>query len=194
MYGETNQEKRQVAVMEAAFQQGYVTKANDLKNLAQLYYLNGAPFKAAQLMEKSLAEKKLDENLKNLEFLAQAWSNAKEYEKAIPVLEQAAKLSGKGDNYSRLAQVYLNMEQWDKVITYGKKAMDKGVVKNMGHLQVSLGMAYFNLKKFNSSIRYFEMAAKDKKVKKVALQWIKYVSKEKEKQQKLVAALDTKIR
>lgn len=38
MYGELGEEKKQLAIMEAAYQQGYVEKGADVFNLAQLYY------------------------------------------------------------------------------------------------------------------------------------------------------------
>lgn len=38
MYGELGMEKHQIAIMEAAKQQGYLEKASDIFNMAQLYY------------------------------------------------------------------------------------------------------------------------------------------------------------
>ena len=40
MYGELDQEEEQFAIMEAAYQQGYVTSAGDTFNMAQLYYFH----------------------------------------------------------------------------------------------------------------------------------------------------------
>lgn len=45
MYGEIGEEDKQLAVMEAAWQAGFVTKAQDLVTLAQLYRYHGAPYK-----------------------------------------------------------------------------------------------------------------------------------------------------
>ncbi|MCW8864655.1 MAG: hypothetical protein OQK22_07175, partial [Colwellia sp.] len=49
MYGEVGEEDKQVAVMEAAYQAGYITKSSEIMTLAQLYQFHGAPYKAAKL-------------------------------------------------------------------------------------------------------------------------------------------------
>jgi hypothetical protein len=50
IYGEVGEEEKQVAVMEAAYQAGYITKSSEIITLAQLYQFHGAPFKAAKLL------------------------------------------------------------------------------------------------------------------------------------------------
>lgn len=181
MYGEIGDTKKQLAVMEAAYQQGFVTKASDLKTLAQIYYLNGAPYKAANLLKQAISDGTLNASLKNLEFLAQAWSSAKEFDKAIPVLKQAAQVSTDGNAYARLAEVYVSEENWSQVILNGKKALDKGQLKHPGNVNIALGMAYFNLKKFEQSKAEFAKAAEHQKLNKMASQWMSYVAKEENK-------------
>ena len=44
---------------------------------------------------------------KNLKLLADSWRMAQEIDKAIPVLEQAAKMSKEGDTYILLGNLYL---------------------------------------------------------------------------------------
>lgn len=187
MYGEIGETKKQLAVMEAAYQQGFVTKASDLKTLAQIYYLNGAPYKAANLLKQAIDDDILNASLKNLEFLAQAWTSAKEFDKAIPVLKQAAQVSNDGNAYARLAEVYVNTESWSQVIANGKKALDKGELKNPGNVNIALGMAYFNLKKFDQSKAEFAKAAEHQKLNKMASQWMSYVAKEENKWTQLAA-------
>ncbi|NVJ59467.1 MAG: hypothetical protein HWE27_03705 [Gammaproteobacteria bacterium] len=193
MYGEVGEEAKQMAVMEAAHQQGYVTKGTDLKNLAQLYYMNGAPFKAAKLMDEAFESDKLEKSLKNLEFQSQAWMVAKEFDKAIPVLEEVASQSDSGDAYGQLAEVYVNQEEWIKVIEYGEKALDKGQLKDSETVHIAMGMAYFNLKQYDRSTDQFTQAKSNEKFGKMAEQWIAYVSKEKSKRQQLVMEFGEEI-
>ena len=63
MYGEIGEERKQLAVMESAYQQGYIEKGSDIFNLAQLYYYHQVPYKAARLMEEAFDNGKLDKNL-----------------------------------------------------------------------------------------------------------------------------------
>ena len=50
---------------------------------------------------------------------------AKEQEKAVPVMAQAAELSDDGELDAQLAQIYLNMEDWDNAISAAEKAIEK---------------------------------------------------------------------
>ncbi|MCW8878348.1 MAG: hypothetical protein OQJ89_08480 [Kangiellaceae bacterium] len=183
MYGEINQTEKQLAVMEAAYQQGFVTKKNDFQTLAQLYFFNGTPYKAAKLLSEQLNEGVLDKDIKTLRFLAQAWTTAKEDEKAIPVLKQAADLSEDGNMDARLAEILLNLEKWDDAIKAARSAQNKGQLDNPGNINVALGMAYFNKKQFDKAIIEFKKAKKQKKVEKMANQWLQYVETEKRKQE-----------
>lgn len=191
MYGEIGEEHKQLAVMEAAYQQGFVTKEGDLINLSQLYYLNGAPYKSARLLEKGIADEVISKSLKNMEFLAQAWTVSKEYEQAIPVLKEAASLANDGNLYARLTEVYVNLEQWTDAVQFGRKAVKKGKLKNPGNVNVAMGMAFFNLQNFEQSIQQFEQAMEYNKVKKTAEQWKSYVAKEYQNQQQIMEAIGT---
>ncbi len=111
MYGEINQEDKQLAVMEAAWQAGYITKSADVLTLAQLCRFYDVPFKAAKLLQKAIDNGVVTAQVKHLALLAQAYIAAKDDEKAIPVLIKAASISDNGQFDGQLAQAYLNVEQ-----------------------------------------------------------------------------------
>lgn len=179
MYGELGQEKKQLAILEAAYQQGFVTKSGDLFNLAQLYYYHQVPFKAAAIMEQGIDSGKIENNLANLTFLSQSWSAAKENEKAVPVMVAAAAMSPSGELDAQLGQMYLNMEQFDKAIESSQTALEKGDIRNQGTTYLVLGMAYFNQGLYNSALDNLAKAEEFKNSQVVAKQWAKYVSSEK---------------
>jgi tetratricopeptide (TPR) repeat protein len=185
MYGQLEQEDKQLAIMEAAYQQGYVSKKSDVKTLAQLYYYSGAPYKSAKVMSEFLEKGTLDKDVKTLKFLAQAWVSAKHHEKAIPVLEEAASISDDGNTHAELARVLVNLERWQEAIEVAGNAKKKGSLKNPGNLDIAVGMAYFNQKKFDLAISSFQKASQHDKVKKSASQWIQFVKTEKQKEEQM---------
>ncbi|EWH11514.1 hypothetical protein DS2_03360 [Catenovulum agarivorans DS-2] len=180
MYGELGLEDKQLAMMEVAYQQGFVTKRADILTLAQLYVYHQVPVKGALLLDKAIEEGKVEQNVKNLKFLAQAYTLAKEDEKAVPVLAKAAELSTDGNLDAQLGQTYLNMEKWQLAIQSTQKAIEKGQLDDMGKAQLVLGMAYFNLKQYDKSLKALQVASEHNSSKMMAKQWQKYVSKEKE--------------
>lgn len=184
MYGEIGEEDKQVAVMEAAYQAGYITKSSEIMTLAQLYQFHGAPFKAAELLNEAIEQGTVVAQEKSLDLLARAYLDAKEPNKAIKVLKQLSQLADSGKYDALLAQTYLNIEQWKKAIIYADKAIAKtnenSEASYLGNMYLAKGMANFNLKEFKSSLAAFVKAEKLPKIKKTAQQWAKYVEREQE--------------
>lgn len=182
MYGEVGEEDKQVAVMEAAYQAGYITKSSEIMTLAQLYQFHGAPFKAAELLNEAIEKGTVVAQEKSLDLLVRAYLGAKEPSKAIKVLKQLSELADSGKYDALLAQTYLNTEQWQQSIIYADKAIAKSNEYSdgtyLGNMYLTKGMANFNLKEFKLSLAAFVKAEQLPKIKKTAQQWVKYVERE----------------
>jgi hypothetical protein len=178
MYGELEQEQKQLAVMEIAEQKSFVATGSDMFNLAQLYYYHQMPYKAAAIMQKAIDVGKLPENERNLTFLAQSWNLAKETEKAIPVMLAAAKLSETGELYAQLGQMYLNMDQWTQAITTSQQAIEKGGLRNEGMSHLVIGLAQFNVGEYNEALNQLAKAQEYDSSRGMAQQWSKFVEGE----------------
>lgn len=185
MYGELGQEKQQLAILESAYQQGYVKSAGDINNLAQLYYYHGAPFKGAELLEKAMNDGVLEKSLRNMKFLAQSWTLAQEQDKAIPVLLAAADMSDDGELNAQLGQLYLNMEKWSEAIAETEKALQKGGLSNPGTAYLVMGMALYNQEDYVASMHNLGLAEQYDTSKNMAKQWKRYVLAEQTSASKL---------
>ncbi len=178
MYGELEQEKKQLAAFEIAYQRGFVTSASDTFNLAQLYYYHGAPYKGARLMEQAIKSGLLDENLRNLKFLAQSWQLAQENEKAIPVMQQASEMSADGELDAQLALLFYNTEKYSMAVDAAKRALEKGSLNRQGDTHMVLGLSYYNQKRFPEALEQLSLAESFNSSRAAARQWAKYVEKE----------------
>ena len=186
MYGEISEEDKQLAVMEAAWQAGYITKSTDIITLTQLYLFHEVPYKAATLLEDAISQGVVIAEEKYLALLAQAYVSAKNDEKAIPVLTKAAEIAETGKFDAQLAQAYLNLEKWTLAIKSAEAALTRGGIdEQAGNMYLVKGMANFNLKRFDQALLAFTAAQKIKKVKKMAQQWYQYVEREQGHQARL---------
>ncbi|TKB44476.1 tetratricopeptide repeat protein [Thalassotalea mangrovi] len=185
MYGEIGEEDKQLAVMEASWQAGYITKEEDIMTLAQLYVYHQLPFKAATLLQGAMDDGSLTVNLQRLQLLAQSYMLAKEDDKAIPVLVRASKISDTGEFDAQLAQAYLNLEQWQQAIDAAEQALNRGGIDNVGDMHLAMGIGHFNLKRFEQSLLAFAQAEEIADVAKTAQQWSQYVEREKGYQMQL---------
>lgn len=176
VYGQLEQNKKQLAVLEAAYQQGYVTKPSDIRNLAQVYYLNELPYEAVKLMEKSFAEGVLDRNLSNQKFYAQSLMQAKEYDAAITAYQTAAEFGDAGDMLAQAAQLAINKDANQKALQLAEQALAAGDVKNPGNLHLVIGMAYVNTRDYQQALAAFKRAADYQGSKTAAQQWAKYAT------------------
>jgi tetratricopeptide (TPR) repeat protein len=188
MYGEIGKEDKQLAVMESSWQAGYVTKSTDIITLVQLYRYHNVPIKAANLLAEAIETGKVFAQEKYLDMLAQAYIAAKDDDKSIPVLMQAAEIADTGKFDAHLAQAYLNLEKWQLAIISADKALTRGELDSdyiVGNMYLVKGMAAFNLQKFEQSLLAFDQAKKVKSSAKTAKQWFHYVEKEQGAKQKL---------
>jgi tetratricopeptide (TPR) repeat protein len=105
---------------------------------------------------------------------------AQEIDKAIPVLEKAAKISKDGETYVLLGNLYLSEDKLKQAVDAIKKGIKKGKLKKISQAHLTLGQAHFELQNFDEAKKQFRMAArdKDKKIKKTANNWIKYTESE----------------
>tara|TARA_B110000211_G_scaffold233854_2_gene301292 strand:- start:1326 stop:2645 length:1320 start_codon:yes stop_codon:yes gene_type:complete len=185
MYGEVGQEDKQLAVMEAAWQAGHISKESDVMTLAQLYRFHQVPYKAAVLLEQAIANGTVVASEKSLAALAQAYIAAKEDEKALPILTQAAEIADTGKFDMQLAQAYLNLERWQEAITSANKALLRGGISREGDMYLVIGMAKFNLQAFDDALIAFTQAQKIPQSTKTAKQWFHYVEREQGQHERL---------
>ena len=114
-------------------------------------------------------------------YLAQAWQLAGNFDKAIEPLANAASLAEDGNTYIRLAQLHISQSHWNDAEKALSMALDKGELKNKPNAYLLLGMARFNQKRFDDARTAFRTAGKDKKMSKLASQWMTYARSEQEK-------------
>ncbi len=177
-HSELEDTMKQLVIVEALYEAGFLKTANHITNLANLYLLHETPYKAATLLDSEMEKGVVPENERNLRLLSQAWYTAREDEKSIPPLAQAAQLSGDGELYIRLAQSHLNLENWNEAVSAIRSGLQQGGVKRDDTANVMLGMALFNLKRYEEARTAFQRASRDERSRRAAQQWINYVDSE----------------
>lgn len=89
-------------------------------------------------------------------------------------------MSKDGESYVILGNLYLSEDRVDEAVDAIKKGLEKGKIKNMSQVYLTLGQAYFELQEFDEAKKNFRIAARDKKkkIKTQANNWIKYTENE----------------
>jgi tetratricopeptide (TPR) repeat protein len=185
VYSELGETKKQLALVEVLYEKGHLTNPVHIVNLANLYLLHESPYKAAAMLDREVKAGLVPSNVRNLRLLSQAWYTAREDDKAIPPLRQAAELSDDGELFVRLAQSHINLEQWREAVTAVQQAINAGGLDREDQAYIMLGMGHFNLKQFTLARRAFQSAVRmgDDRSRRAAQQWIAYVDSEVRRQE-----------
>ena len=195
VYGQLGRERDYMITLKAAHAKDFLDKESEYKALAQLLLLNKNPYWAAEVLisgqkkmitivDEETEEEKIvpvvKDTEKNLKLLADSLRMAQEIDRAIPVLEKSASMSKDGESYVLLGNLYLSEDKVNEAVASIKKGLEKGKIKNLSQVYLTLGQAYFELQEFEEAKKNFRIAARDKKkkIKTQANNWIKYTENE----------------
>jgi len=186
MYGQMEENNHRLASLDILYLDKALTKNRDLLSLAYLYLGADVPYRAAQIIEQGIEQKIIESDAKNLELLGGAWQQARETQKALEPLQQAAIKSDTGEIWSRLAMVYLDLDENAQAVKAARNALKKGQLKYPSYTQMTLGNALVNLNCYRKATDIFAKAAENKKSEKTAKQWRTYVLGEADRRDSLI--------
>ena len=178
VYNELDDQKKMTAMYQAMYDQGLLNLESEIVTLASLQMSQDNPYKASTIMEKGINAGTLKKDLKNYRVYSQSLYLAREYEKSLGPLAQAAKLAKDGKLYDQLGQSYIALNRWNEADSALTSALNKGGLSNAGQTLISQGLVRYEQKKYESAKAAFNRATKYPKAATAALRWIKYVDSE----------------
>ncbi len=190
VYGQMEDQRKQLNVLELAYLQGYLEKETELLTYASLLLNEDLPMRAAKVLQKGLDDGIIISTLDHWRLLAQAWTLAQEHEKAIPALTRAAELSEDGKLDIILAQSYMNLGRWSEAVAAARNGIRKGGLDRTDQAQVMIGQAFFEMEQFDDARQAFQAAQADRRSRQLAAQWLSYIDSEEDRQAKLAEALE----
>ncbi|SDL71047.1 hypothetical protein SAMN05661010_02375 [Modicisalibacter muralis] len=151
-----DQPGRAAAIWEAAWRRGVLTSDADLLQLIRLHIAGGTPARGGEYLAEALASDRLDDSLENARLLAEAWSAARQRDKAIKAWREVAKRSGRAEDWQRLGELAYGWGRWRVAAEALSQASEAGgdVARN-GLLE---GVAYIELGKRQAARRALEAA------------------------------------
>ena len=194
IYGQEGQERLQLNTLQAAYAADFFETETDFTNLAGLLMQREAPFKAAKILRDGLDREIVKRSARNLQSYGQAWQLAQEVDEAIPVFEEAAKLSDDGKIYERLAYLYMEDDQYKQCVSSATGALDKGGLRKIQTMHIVKGMCEFNQNKLKTARKSFVSCRsesrkdKDNNNVRICAQWITFIDREATRQAQLAAA------
>jgi tetratricopeptide (TPR) repeat protein len=176
IYGAREDYDHSLAAQQVAYLQGLLTDDKELRRLARSYVYNGLPYPAAHVLEKGLKDGTVEKDADVYELLANSWIAAREYERSLPPLREAAERSDDGKLFLRIGQVHLQREEWDAAAENLQHGLEKGGLDSPGSAHLLLGIAHYNAKRVEAARASFQLAHKYEPTRAEADRWIEHLA------------------
>jgi tetratricopeptide (TPR) repeat protein len=172
---QANKSREAFEVNKIMYLNGMLTKESELLALVQYYSYYEVPYRGAKILEREMNGGRISKSQKNLQLLADMWRQAREYEKAIPVLTLAAKAASNGRLYEQLGEAYYSEARYAEAESAFRKALSKGGLKKPGNIYVLIGNSLFERDKPREAIAEFKKGLPFSYSRKTAAGWIKFI-------------------
>ncbi len=175
-YLELEDDKRALDTMMLSYTNGMLTNPTRILAVAQLNMMHDMPYTAGSILDEEIAKGALESDEKNLKLLLQAWLSAREYDRAVDVINRLEPFAEDGEYFLRAAQIYNETGAWEKVVDNASKALDAGL-ENPEDALLLAGSAYTELDRFDDATRVFGRVRSmgDKDDRRNAESWIAFI-------------------
>ena len=142
-YFQADEERKAFEVQKAMYLAGILQTEDEIMRVVNFYNRFNAPYQAAKILEKEINQGRISKTYERLELLANLYQVAREYQRAIPVIEEAAELSDNGQMFERLGRSYSEIQDWEKADVALTRAIAKGGLKDVGLAWVLIGQSRY---------------------------------------------------
>ena len=175
VYYGSESEELSLAGLELAYENDVLDKEKDYIDLARYFMYKELPIKAIDVLNDGINIKKVKQNRKNYEFLADAYFLAKDRVKGIDALIKAEALEKDADLSYKIARFAFENEDWSKAITYFSQAKKQGYEKYPGRLELLLGISYFEISNYEEALASLNESLEFDSSNSAAEGWISYI-------------------
>lgn len=176
VYYGSESEELSLAGLELAYENDVLDKEKDYIDLARYFMYKQLPIKAIDVLRDGIKIKKVNQNRKNYEFLADAYFLAKDRVKGIDALIQAEAIEKDADLSYKIARFAFENEDWSKSITYFLQSKKQGYKKYPGRLELLLGISYFEISKYEEALVFLNESIQFDASNSAAEGWINYIN------------------
>lgn len=142
-YFQAGEDRKAFEVQKAMYLAGLLQTEDELMRIVNFYNTFDVPYASAKILEKEMNAGRISRSYQRLELLANLYQVAREFDRAIPVIEQAAQMAPDGKMYERLGRSYSELQNWAEAEDALIKAIDKGGLANTGLAWVLVGQSRY---------------------------------------------------
>lgn len=170
-YQAANNEKKAVAANELAYAQGVLDEKEKVQLARMLLYME-APWRAARMLEREMANGGISRTADNLHLLADSYLLAREREAAAKKFGEAAAVADNGEYYYRQGQILADLENWEAAIEVLQQAVNKNDFDELAEAQLLLGIAAYKQERDDLAKPALQKAIESGRLREQAGYWL----------------------
>jgi tetratricopeptide (TPR) repeat protein len=178
LYHSLKDDTRSLALLELAWQQGFLSEPQELLGLFSAYLSAGVPHKAARLLEASLRNGVLASKAEHWRLLGEGWLQAREMDKALGVMRSTASMSRQPNDYLRLAELAAQMHAWKEVLQAVAQVQSADNPQRPGRARLLEAIAHYHLGDLEAAKATFGAAGKHLALRQEAQVWLDFLASE----------------
>ncbi len=164
-----------LASLKIAFDLNVLDKESTVKSLIQLCVMRGIPEHGGRLLEAAMEKKLLPDDETYMEMLAQAWVEAREYDRAVGTYSQMGERFSSGESWMKVANIHVDATDWADAEAAVAKALKYPLDEDdKGKAYLLLGIAKVEQGEFKSGKEALRKARTFKKTERGAANWMNY--------------------
>lgn len=185
LHGQLEQPLKQAALLEALHDGGRLEQDLLHRSLGSLLLREDNAYRAAEVLETLVRRdapasedpEKVRLRGADQQLAAQAWLQAHEQERAMPLLEMAARSKTEGKTFLLLAQAHLDLGHWDEAADAAARAVSLGDLARPDQAQMLRGLALVKAGRDAEAMAAFQNARTDERSRKSAEAWLSFLAK-----------------
>jgi tetratricopeptide (TPR) repeat protein len=177
VFFELRRQQEALAVLALAERQGFFDTARQYRNLSDVYRMLEIPYKAGQVYDSAMSRGIVPRDAATLEYLADNWIMAREWDRAETTMLAAAERASGGRLWQRLGQVYMEQDRWQDAVSALTRAIANGVDDSHA-AHYFLGVAAFNAGDATRAQEALRVATRGGRHQAAARQWLEHVRME----------------
>ncbi|WP_420431511.1 hypothetical protein [Hyphobacterium sp.] len=173
----TNNESGAFEANKLMYLNGMLNEEREIVRLAQYYSYFEYPYRGAVILEREMNAGRVARSREHLEILANMWRQAREYERAIPVLEAVAR-QGDGEDYLRLAEALYQENRLAEAETAFETAINRGGLNRPGDAIALLGTVRYEQDNRQGALQAFRQCGQYSYSRRTCNGWVEFITNE----------------
>jgi len=155
---------------------GLFAECSELYRLAQYYSFYDNPYRGATILEREINAGRCEGNVDQLRTLANMWRQAREFDRATPVLERLANQTGEGEWSLKLAEAHFELNNLSAAEAAFEQAIARGGLDQPGTAWALLGTVRYQRGNEQGALAAYREATRFSRSRREANGWIGFIN------------------